>query len=620
MFSVLSELREHAATDRELSFNTTESLKTDISAICKLCTEFSKQLQDNKKASEWQEKFSMMQIDHQVLLQETDRIKEELDKMRNEAETQLQQRESLQQELISLRAAARATDESNNRVENLEKAKLNLQRALTEKETCVQKLEDKLKEVNEAMSAQNNRLKDQERKFNGEREKHTQVMACYRRQREQELQEAKNEGSAKAQAEYQHMQKRLQGAEKDRAQLQEKLEQAKRDAKDALRNSCSDEDTRQMRDSLAATMKLAYKLSEDLKTAEQSKSDLKAKLKACSDEHTEVTLLQQVVQKLAKDQEEAVQKGEKLWELLEVQKKLDRTWEWHKSEVDSLERKINSENERTAQIRSNEASRSSCKVKDVPETSKDGNRRVTIQSPATDDGNEETTVHVSVEQERVVRRQSATPRGIMKSMVVRAQEGRPEEQDHTTPLVPNTMHTEAATKQRAVNRTTPSVLVSRSAYNRPVVGTHAIVGGEVGRDHSSAKPESVSDEVSSMPEKRKRSQMRTYQTEGAEGTDTQPPIKRPRSLGSRTKVSRSMSEYFIAPVSEELANKPTETQTQPRPQRGGALERRERSIITYGKQSRSNSSTSPGSATLINGSEMLSENREYYLNSFNLRS
>ncbi|KAI0459194.1 hypothetical protein F5B21DRAFT_526969 [Xylaria acuta] len=565
--SVLSEFRKRAASDRELSSKATMGLKAEILAIHEVCTGLGKQIQDKQSASEWRDKYGKVQMEHQILRSEMDRLENELIKMKDEARTQLDQHEDLQQELATLRASAEAAGEAKNRIKNLEEVKQKIHESLDEKEKCIRGLEEKLRSAEEALSTRNRQLEDQERQILDEQEKHKQAIAGCLEQQEQAVEQAKTEVSARACAQYQTVQKCLQGAEQNCSRLQQELVQVKQGAEEALRNK-EDESARQMQETMEPTVARIDEVLDGLQALEQEKGDLAASLEAWSNDHIELSLLQQVVQKLAKDQQTTIGNGKQLWELLDVQKKLEGTWQSHRSEVDAikrateLEKSINAERERE--------SRRGHKGKRPTKISHVANRRVTIQFPGEKDADDGTVVPVSIEEERATRRQAASPTGIMKPALLQV-EGRSEGPYHQTPLT--TKETRGRPGRRVANRGATPALVSHSAYNRPVLGTE-----ELASDINSGNTGTVFTDMSSTM-KRKRAESKTNQRENTEG-------RKPRSSEKRpAKISRSMSSYFHDPIPKEPVTESIQQHTQPGRSRGGPINRRPRSFVTYGSMS-----------------------------------
>ncbi|KAI8628830.1 hypothetical protein F5Y19DRAFT_485192 [Xylariaceae sp. FL1651] len=575
---VLSEFRKHEESDRELSSTSTKSLKTEISAIRKLCDDLTEQVQSNRQSSEWQEKYHQAQMECKSLSQEMAWLEEKLVGMRNEAKAQSEQQQDLQQELFTLRANAKATNESERRAENLERAKEELKQSLNEKAFCIRGLEEKLRLVNEELNAQTRRLHNQEIQIVDEQEKHRQEIKMSYEQREQAIKQAVSEESARVRTNHQKIEKQL---ERDRSELQEELTRANEAAESALKKN-TDEDLRHVQEALTSTKTLMDKLTGDLKISEQSQTDLQARLEAWSNDHIKIAQLQQVVQKFAKDQQEVIGNGEQLEELLEMQKNLDNTWQWHKSEVDLLVQAI--EGKGSPSCGSNDQIKSgSCHghgLSDVITMLRDEDRRVTIHSPANDG---ESMAPVSVEEERFIRRQAVAPRGIMKQVqaVAKTEGGQLEEQDYKPPQLANIMQAGTRSNRRAANCTPKSAPVSRSAYNRPVLGNTLHI-----KDKSN-DPIGVNTETVSVSGKRKGNENNNYQQDYAKGAAQEPfAAKRHRSVGPRSKLSGSMSEYFqfLVHGESEPQPQPIQPQAQLGLLTGAPLEKRSRSIITYGSQ------------------------------------
>ncbi|KAI0443484.1 hypothetical protein F4803DRAFT_574384 [Xylaria telfairii] len=509
--SVLSEFRKHTASDRELSSKAKMDLKAEISAIHEVCTGLGKKIQDKQTASEWQEKYGKIQLNHQALRGETDRLKEELFKVKGEARTQLGQYQDLQQELATLRVSAEIASEAEKQIKKLENVKQKIQGSLDEKEKCIKGLEDKLRGAEEVLNIQASQLEDHRRQILAEQEKHAQAISSCLEQQEQAVEQAKTEESARAQMQYQIVQKRLQNTEQNCSQLQQELIRVKQEAENAL-ISKNDESTKQMQETIEPIVNRMDEVLDGLLVLEQQKGDLAANLEAWSNDHIELSLVQQVVQKLAKEQQAAIGNGKQLWELLDVQKKLEGTWQSHNSEVDAikrateLEKSVNAERERE--------SRRERKGKRPTKMSQVANRRVMIQFPGHNDIDDGTVVPRSIEEERVTRRQAVSPTGIMKPALLQV-EGRPEGSYHKTPVTPK--EAKGRLGRQVANRGAAPSLVSHSAYNRPVLGAKEIAISE------NKGPVFV--DMSSTVKKRKITELETEERNNAEESELRP-IKR----------------------------------------------------------------------------------------------
>ncbi|KAF2972889.1 hypothetical protein GQX73_g725 [Xylaria multiplex] len=555
---VLSDFREYTESDREQSSQAIEGLKSDILAVREVCTGLCEKIQSNQNASEWQEKFGEAQTEFHALLRQMDRLKEKLARTQDEAKMQLEQQERLQQELVSLRANALATGEFNSRIENLQREKGKIQGLLDEKQTCIRGLEDELRRVYETLSAQECRLKDNERQFQDEQEKLMQTVASCHEQKEQAVKQAREEECMRTRAEYRDIKDRLHEAEQDCGRLQNELVQVQLSAESALKDS-RDSAAKQAQEVLQPIIGLMNKVSEGLQTSKHAKDDLNAKLEAWSSGHAELSLLRQAVRKIEKDQEKATENGSRLRELLDIQKKLDDTWQWHRAEVDALHRAIELE-------------------KSVKADTERFNRRVTIRSPGINDNHNQKMVPVSNEEERATRRQTGSLKSIMKPVMSQV-ERRPEEQYHKA--------------------------FSHSAYNRPVLGPPTSVEEESVNETIPKSAEIVSTEES-RSRKRKSVETETKPRENAEEQSQS-------AENPRAKISRSMSNAFHDPVPKPTTNSIL-LQAELFHVRGGPIERRSRSLITYGSPHLDIRGVGSGDQ------ESLLENRETHTHSFNFIS
>ncbi|KAI1353807.1 hypothetical protein F5Y01DRAFT_322611 [Xylaria sp. FL0043] len=602
---ISSELREHAETDRKQSLKATEGLRTEMLEIHELCASLSEKVQTSQSVSEWQEKFIAAQTERHTLLRKTDRLKEELTIMNEAAETQRQQQEYLQQELNSLRAKAMAADVSSSLIESLEEEKQKAQSCLHGKETYIHNLEEKLRTVNELLSVQDCRLEDQERQLRGEREKHTKAIASYHEQQDQAVKEAREE-CTRVRVEYHNIEGRLHDREQECSRLQKEVALVRQRAEGALKNS-KDESARQAQEILEPIVDLMDRVSEKLQTSEQAKGDLVARLEAWSQDQAELSLLRQAVQKLATDQQKTVENGKLLGDLLEVQRKLDNTWQWHKSEFEALARVTELEQSATASV--DIAGRLAHKGEQRPEILHIANRHVMIQSPAIDDVDVK-TAPITAEEERLTRRQAASIKGILKPAVLH-NNGRLKAQ-HDDTILTTIKHTGDSSKGRIEKSEAKPNLVSHSAYNRPVFGSSAKVEGPI--DNSA--PEDTETAITDMPVSKKRKRAETRSDQRANAVE-----KMPRQVvRRRAKISDSMSSGFHSPNRQEPATNAVHMQAQPWHLRGGPIEQRQRPFATYGSTSLEHG-VHPTLATSSEASRRPSlDNIEFRIPSFNLRS
>ncbi|KAI1272080.1 hypothetical protein F5Y07DRAFT_412870 [Xylaria sp. FL0933] len=602
---ISSELREHAETDRKQSLKATEGLKTGILEIRELCASLSEKVQDGQSVSEWQEKFMAAQTERQALGFEKNRLQEELAIMNERAEIQREEQENLQQDLDLISAKAMAADVSSSLIESLEEEKQKVQNCLHGKERYIHNLEEKLRAVNELLSAQDCRLEDQERQLRAEREEHTKAIASYHEQQDQAVKEAREE-CTRVRVECHNIEDRLHDREQECSRLQKEVALVKQRAEGALKNS-KDESARQAQEILEPIVDLMDRVSEKLQTSEQAKGDLVARLEAWSRDQAELSLLRQAVQKLATDQQKTVENGKLLGDLLEVQRKLDNTWQWHKSEFEALTRVTEMEQSATTSV--DIAGRLAHKGEQRPEILHIANRHVMIQSPAIDDVDVK-MAPITAAEERLTRRQAASIKGILKPAVLH-NNGRLKAQ-HDDTLLTTIQHTVDPSKGRIEKSEAKPNLVSHSAYNRPVFGSSAKVEEPI--DNSA--PEDTETVITDMPvsKKRKRADTRTDQRANAVEKMPRQGVRR------RAKMSDSMSSGIHGPSGQEPASNAVHMQAQTWHLRGGPIEQRQRPFATYGSTSLEHG-VYPTLATSSEDSRRPSlDNMESRIPFFNLRS
>ncbi|KAI0408446.1 hypothetical protein F4802DRAFT_618620 [Xylaria palmicola] len=566
--SVLSEFREYTASVGEISSKTAVNLKSDIDAVHTACTDLGKQIQNNQHVLEWQARYERLQLDHQTLLYEADRLKTELAKTQHEANKQVELHNGVQEEMATLRANAKVADELDTRIDNLETAKQVIQMSLDDKEEHNRNLEGRLREAEKALQHRDTRIKDQEHDIYTERERYAHGIAACRKQQEQATEQARAEESAKARANIQDLQVRLRDAEQDCSRLQEELAQAKHNEESALKTT-GEVVARQMEDMIDPAINRMNAALDGMQALGQTS------LEAWSSDHVELSLLKQAVQKLAENQQRTIQTNKLLGELLDTEKKLADTWQSHKSEVDALNRAKELEKVQGAEEQGDghqgENSKQQSDVPPVP------NRRVMIRSPGINDASHEKMTPLSIEEERVARRQAASPTGIMKPAL--QVEGRLGEACYSANLV-TTKQTRGAPGQRVVSRDATPTLVSRSTYNRPVLGSSSMaersLGNPVFEIFENGSPTLTKP---SLALKRKRPGTDNGESEGAGENKAQ------TTKTSRAKISSSMSTYFQGPSPNKLAIRPIPVQARPEMPKGGPIERKPRSFITYSSSS-----------------------------------
>jgi len=553
-------------------------LKADVAAIHELYNGLNHQLQlqSQKVESEFQEKLSRAETEHQALLQEAGRLREELNRAHEESKMQVQQCEGLHRELTTLRTTAKGMAKYKGQAEILEKEKQGFRDSIGQKEACIQALEEKLEETRHTLRTQDDQLEHHKKQLAVERESHSKAISINEEQREKAVKQVMIDVSTKIQAKYKGIEKQLQDAVRERDRVQEELKQAQLNAEKALQES-AEVSAQEMCQKLVETEKMVEKLSTDLHATEQSRDHLQNELEANCRANTEVSVLIEAVEKLSEDLQRTNDSGNQLQGYFDQWKTLQETYQWHQSENETMLRDVMTPGN-GAGARSNSSDHTSPKAEGEPQILHDGNRRVIIQSPVSSDGVGEAMDAMTVVQEQFNRRRAATPKSILKAF---SAEDILLDQQKLTGLQVNTLQSTTPSKRRRVNRPAKLGPVSHSVYNRPVLGSLADTENRRKRDRISTSQALVPAEMSSIPEKRKIYDGKVKREASAEGSTRE--TKEGNGTGKRTKLSRSMSPYFHDNVSKEPEIEPVQqSQLQLRPPRGEPLERRLRSVVTYG--------------------------------------
>lgn len=566
--SFYSAAQDYAILHRETSSQVSSDLKTDISSVRELCDNIREQEQNRKAELEWQEELRTAQIENHALLQETSRLKWEISKMQDEMKTRLEQQAALRQELTTLKARVEIADKLSDQIEDLETAKSKIEDTLKEKELRIEHLECKLKEEQEMLCGRNQLLKDQELELLNNRQEHIREVTRCHEQHRRAIEQTRTEESAKTQAEYQGIEQQLLDVERDRRQLNMELAEAKRGAEIALKEN-QEKSERHIHQILESTGNRIDRALEGLHASGQAQGELRTSLEAWRNDHIGLAMLQQTVQRLVKDQQEVIEDSELLKGLLDVQLRLDKTWQSHKSEVDALKRAT--ELEKSVKAEMERTNRHGPKGKSALVASQVANRHVTIQFPGNKHSSAGNMAPVSIEDERTTRRQAASPTGIMKSAVLRVDE-LPEKPHQGTPPDAG-KQTNGLLKRGAMNRDKGLAPVAHTAYNRPVLGA-STTAGELTHSPITERTESILTNARLSP-KRKRTETETDQSNATEQEQLQPTKKR------QAKISHSMSNYFRTPMSKTATTKQIQPQSQPIRLQGRPIERKPSSFVTY---------------------------------------
>ncbi|KAI1498805.1 hypothetical protein F5X99DRAFT_431466 [Biscogniauxia marginata] len=603
--TIVDEIKNTLAAREALSEDQ-ENIRANVEATRVLCEGLCERMTDHQTAEEWQQRYYDVDMTSRFQEQRVQELENSLDQAHIQAGAQWQTEQQLREQLAGLKDVANANDASKQKAEALAEQVAQLKQTLTEKNATITQLDGSFRVVREELKAQTQRLQERDDQIQTERKNHEtykQETDMNTQMREQIISKAISERTS-IEGEYQELQKCFQETEIARTQLQQELDQAKQSA-DISQRSKLEEKLEQVCEKLAATMDQVTNISEGLQANEDIRKVLKPELEKWSNDGLAVAQMKQVVKRLERDQPNAIEMTNQLKELVDIQKKLSSTKEYHEKQlvdiraatglydvVDTGSMELNSIKEASSLL----SNPPSTIVGPSSEQSQYLRRRVVVRSPNGDVG---AVPPVSIEQERVTRRQAATPRGIIK-MVTRSQSRESETVENKDAVTAQTL-VNASTKSRVASRGSNVPLLTHSTYNRPVAGsvTKTPDSDEENKEQidseqkysgtkrpMSIQVQSTAEDKKSMPQSRPEESIER-------------PIKRHRYLepsqdqGSqlapkqRPRISHSMSQYFPGPFQDDgVRHEMPRLQPKLLLQRGGPLERKPTTLVTYGSQNK----------------------------------
>lgn len=560
-----------------------------------------------KNAVEWQNKAHEADTTVRDQVHQIQILQDELHQSRTLVQHKSEEQLELQRQLGILQANAEKEGIIGSKVNDLTAQVQQLQSSLSEKDAAVAESKKDLAATQEELRTEVRRLQDKEEQFQNERQSHARAIESSTRERNEAVLHAVAQEIERAREE--HRLKEIQLQEdmgRERAQLEQELAKS-RQAVEAANRVDIGEDIRQIRGELATANVSITGLKAALEESEHKREVLLARLEQWSHDRDEIGQMQQMLQRLAKEQPNAVQMGRGLRELLEMQKNISGTIEKHQAHLANAEAVVAAkqaqQNDSTAkpfETKSNPTSGTNNGADYLDVEAQILKRKVVLKSPA---GEDDRASPVSVEQERSTRRQSVPPRGIMKLLIPSTSgqleaTGSGAEIDSQMPREPQPPPKRKIAK-RGLNTT-------RSLYNRPVSGS---VPG-TSREQEDAKQVGSSSGHKSDATGERVTPNETLDPPGFLQDPEEPPMKRQRAseanqqLGQMsytapsTKSVRSMTGYFPA-------QKPEDGETTEAPKtvssRGGPIKRRQSGLV--GGSRSNNQSSFASSQTLSAASD-----------------
>ncbi|KAI2627025.1 hypothetical protein GGS26DRAFT_592645 [Hypomontagnella submonticulosa] len=595
--TIIAELRSSTESTRNTVAEDQEILNGNLSEIRLLCEGICERMTATDDIALWQGRVheSDMAIHGQV--QQIQGLQDELHQMHICTNEERQQRQDLERLLEGLQTAANNEQAADEEVNCLAEQVDNLQRVLEEKDIAISESGKSLEAAREELATQARILQSREEQLRNEHETHKKALELSNEQQKHAISRAVAEETRELREQQEALENRLQEAEAARARLEQELAESRQEAETSRQGKIG-EDLHQIREEIVPIITLMTDLVADLEESGHEREGLRVDLENWSSNRIEINQMQQILWRLTKDQPNAIQMGNQLRELLEIQKKLSGTLEYHQARLANTRaavvpdlQQLNSETTSKASNLFNSAvSATNDAVSTQEIQALNLKRKVVVKSPVTEDDG---VSPVSIEQERSSRRHLTPLKSIMK-VIAHIDPGELEDgdtigvniQEPATP--PMTQPTPA---RRIAKRGPKAPLSTHSMYNRPVAGSTS----GISKDQTNASRTGPNEHTSGVT-----INGIVYDFENTFTTDnvSEPPTKRQRDseggphsgqgghTTQKVKLSRSLSEYFpnSQPGSPEaLEGMPPKPTT--RSLRGGPLERAPSGLVTYGSQS-----------------------------------
>ncbi|KAI1777424.1 hypothetical protein F4818DRAFT_347893 [Hypoxylon cercidicola] len=590
--AIVAEIQISAQSAHSSALNDRQSLSDNLDQIRILCNGISDGMSEAKNVAEWQTRASEADTTVRDQVHQIQNLQDELNQTRILVQDKLEEQLELQSQLGIL------------------------QTHLSEKDAAVAGFEKDLAATQEELRTQARRLRDKEEQIQNERQSHTQAIEYSARERNQAISRAVAEETERLREEHERKERQLQAeAGRERAQLEQELVNS-RQAVEAENRLNIGEDIRHITGELAAANTSITELKADLEESEHQREALQERLEQWSRDRDAIGQMQQMLQRLAKEQPNAKQMSSELTKLTEMQRKISGTVEYHQVHLANTKAAVAAK-----QAQQNDGTTTPSKTKSNPTNGQQNStdhllvesqnlkRKVMVKSPAIDD---DRASPVSIEQERNARRQSVPPRGIMKSQTPSASGEL--EATATGAEIDSQMPEELQPppKRKIAKRGSKPIPNARSLYNRLVSGS---VLGTSQEQEDATQVGSSSGHKSDATVGRATSDGASDPLGFVQDAE-EPPMKRQRTSEVNqqpdevsyhtpgTKLARSMTEYFPA---QEPEDRETTQMPQATSSRGGPIERRLSGLVTYGlsslRGSRSNSQLSLASSQTLAASD-----------------
>ncbi|XXG95542.1 hypothetical protein Hte_001806 [Hypoxylon texense] len=507
--AIVTEMQNSAQSARNSALNDQQGLNDNVDQIRILCTSISDGMSEVRDVAEWQNRASEADKTVQDQLHQIQNLHDELHQSRTLVQHKSEEQLELQRQLGVLQANAEreksdltilvqelqesvsekdaavakskedlaATQQREIELSrqvgilqaNAEKKRIivadlttqlrKLQSNLSEKDTVVTESERNLAATREELRREVRKLQDKEEQFQNERH----AIA----QEKERLYEEHRLNRMQLQEEHRLKEIQLQeGMDRERAQLEQELTES-RQAVEGIRAGANEDIHQfvlQIRGELAAANTPVTELKASLEESELRREALQESLEQWSHDRVEIGQMQQRIQRLAKEQPNAIEMSRGLKELLEMQRMISGTVDYHETQLANVRAMVAVE-----QAQQNESMAPTNGAKDGVEylgvEALNLTRKVMLKSP---DGEDDRASPVSVEQEKSTRRRSVPPRGIMKLPTSNASgdleaAGSGAEIDSREPQPPP--------NRKIAKRGLKPSPTNRSLYNRPVSGS-----------------------------------------------------------------------------------------------------------------------------------------------------
>ncbi|KAI0386378.1 hypothetical protein F5Y04DRAFT_290040 [Hypomontagnella monticulosa] len=547
--TIIAEVRNSTESARNVVTEDQEILNTNLGEVRLLCEGIYERMTSTDDVALWQGRVHESGIAIHDQVQQIQLLQDELHQTHICLNEERQQRQELERQLEGHQTAANNKQAADEEVNCLTEQVGNLQQELDEKDIAISESGRSLEVAREELATQAIILQGRENQLRDERETHERALELATQQQNHAVSHAVAEKTDEFREKQQALENRLQEAEKTCAQLEQ--------------------------EQLLPVITLITNLAANLEKSEREREVLRGDLEKWSSNRIETDQKQQILWRLAKDQPNAIQMSNQVKEVLEIQKKLSGTLEYHQAGLAKVKAAaVVNQHQPNGEAAIKAADPASLAAADDTVGAEELQsfslkRKVVVKSPVAE---EDCASPVSIEQERNSRRNLAPLKGIMKVVAhTELEEGNTAGMNVPGPATPPT--TQPTPTRRVARRGPKAPLSTRSMYNRPVAGS--LSGSNKERnDAGQASPNEhlydtlLDNNVGEPPAKRQR----TLEVE--QGTRT-----------ARVGLSRSLSETYPGSQpekSEAIEGAPPKSRTYSL--RGGPLERQPSGLVTYGSQ------------------------------------